>query len=170
MELQEVGFTFNLDSTLQIMQRQGLLLTSCDPGGKPNAMTIGWGTVGVIWGKPVFAVLVRPSRYTFGNIEKSGEFVVSVPTDEMQEECMFCGTVSGRGHDKLDECKFTATPGKKVAVPLIDQCRQHYECKVVHTNEVVERALDGGLRKECYPRGDFHRIYYGEILRTTVRK
>ena len=32
-------------------------------GTPPNPMTIGWGTLGIIWGKPVFQVYVRPSRY-----------------------------------------------------------------------------------------------------------
>ena len=39
-----------------------VLLVSQGKEGLPNVMAIGWGTVGIIWGKPIFVVLVRPSR------------------------------------------------------------------------------------------------------------
>ncbi len=60
----EVSYTDYLKETLDTVRKPGLLLVAADADGKPNAMTIGWGTVGIIWGKPIFIVLVRPSRYT----------------------------------------------------------------------------------------------------------
>jgi len=70
----KVDFRYDecLKETLEVMGGRGLLLVSVDKDGKPNAMTIGWGTIGIIWGKPIFAVLVRPSRYTYGLIEETG--------------------------------------------------------------------------------------------------
>ncbi len=169
MKLKEVEFTQNLDGTLEAMQKHGLLLTSIGGDGRPNAMTIGWGSPGIIWSRPIFVVLVRPSRFTLGNIEASGQFVVSVPADGMHEACMHCGTVSGRDHDKFADCKFTTTQAGTVNVPLIDQCTMHYECRVVHRNDVLDSQLDPKVRSDCYGSGDLHRIYYGQILRTLVR-
>ena len=37
-----------------------LLTTKCD--GKVNTMTIGWGTIGIEWGRPVFVAYVRVAR------------------------------------------------------------------------------------------------------------
>ena len=169
MRLRKVDFAHDLKTTLRRMRQHGLLLTSVDGGGKPNVMAIGWGSPGVIWSRPIFVILVRPSRYTFGNIEATGEFVVNVPTDDMREVCMHCGTVSGRDHNKFQECSLTLSEAKMVRVPLIDQCVMHYECRVRHRNDVVESQLDPEVRSACYARGDFHRIYYGEILRAAVR-
>ncbi len=46
---------------------------------RPNVMTIGWLEIGIVWGRPIITVLVRPSRYTFSLLEKNPFFVVSVP-------------------------------------------------------------------------------------------
>ena len=56
-------------------------------GEKMNVMTIGWGNIGFIWGKPIFTALVRYSRYTYELLENSGEFAVCVPKkDSMKKE------------------------------------------------------------------------------------
>jgi len=160
----EIGFTEHLDKTLSVMGKMGLLLVSADPKGKPNAMTIGWGTVGIIWGKPIFTVLVRPSRYTYGLIENSEDFTVNVPTADMRDAVNFCGSKSGRDYDKFKENGLIALPSKNVKTPAIEQCSIHYECKIVHKNDVMKEKLDGKIVSSAYKSGDFHTIYYGEIL------
>lgn len=169
MELNEIKFTENLTHTLEQMQKHGLLLVSADAAGQPNVMTIGWGNPGVIWSRPIFVVLVRPSRYTFGNIEATGEFVVSVPDDDMKEACMYCGTESGRDVDKFADCELTPLEAATVSVPLIAECARHYECRVVHRNDVLDAEIADDIRQNAYPSGNLHRLYYGQILRTTER-
>ena len=39
-----------------------------------------------------------------------------------------------------------------------------YECRVVHANDLVPKALAPSLARSSYPRGDYHRFYFGEIL------
>ena len=146
------------------MGKMGLLLVSVDPVGKPNTMTIGWGTVGIIWGKPIFTVLVRPSRYTHNCMESTGDFTVNVPSAKMSEIVAFCGSASGRDHDKFKEKGLIAVPGNAVKSPIIEQCLIHYECKVVHKNNVLKENLDGRIISSAYKSGDFHTIYHGEIL------
>lgn len=60
----------------------------------------------------------------------------------------------------------TALPGKMVKVPIIEECIMHYECRVVHENEVIPEALQKTIINDAYPQGDFHRIYAGQILAT----
>ena len=160
----EVGYTEYLKETNKMLGHGGLLLASADAQGNPNAMTIGWGTVGIIWGKPIFVVLVRPSRYTHGLIEMTGDFTVNVPTPELKDEVLFFGTVSGRDQDKFKVKGLTASPGKKVKSPIIEECAIHYECRVVHKNDVIPDELTEGIINSAYPLGDFHRIFFGEIL------
>lgn len=163
--MREVDFRRGLEHTVEVLQKQGLFLSSVGPEGEPNVMAIGWGTPGIMWGRQLFTVLVRPSRYTYGNIESSGEFVVSVPAAGMQEQITHCGTVSGRSHDKFEECDFKAVPAEHLEVSLIGGCARHYECRVLHRNDVIESQLDPEVRADCYGSGDFHRIYYGQVLR-----
>jgi flavin reductase (DIM6/NTAB) family NADH-FMN oxidoreductase RutF len=118
----------------------------------------------------MFVVLVRPSRYTFGNIQAHGEFVVSVPDDGMAETCEYCGTESGRDVSKFAECGLKPIDAETVSVPLIGQCVRHYECRVVNRNDVIDAEIADELRASAYPQGNFHRLFYGQILRTTERE
>lgn len=131
---------------------------------KPNVMTIGWGTVGVVWSRPVFIVLVRPSRHTHDFLEDHDEFTVCIPTPEMKDAVTLCGTKSGRDMDKIAECGFTMEQGEQVKTPYVAQCPVHYECRILHRNEVDPPRLDGEVTKEHYAAGDYHTIYCGEIL------
>ena len=101
----EAKYTDYLQETIDVMGHGGILLAAQDAEGKPNAMTIGWGTIGIIWSKPIFIVLVRPSRYTYDLIEGLNDFTVNVPPPELKDEVLFCGTVSGRDRDKFAEKK-----------------------------------------------------------------
>ncbi len=160
----QADYTDYLKETNKMLGHGGLLLASADAQGNPNAMAIGWGTIGIIWDKPIFIVLVRPSRYTYGLIEITDDFTVNVPTLELSDEVLYFGTVSGRDQDKFKAKGFTATPGKKVKSPIIEECAIHYECRVVHKNDVIPDKLAEEIRNSAYRQGDFHKIYFGEIL------
>ncbi len=164
MSKTEVGYTDYLRETFEAMSQTGLLLSCTDGRRKQNVMAIGWGTIGIIWGKPVFIVLVRPSRFTYGLIDCSGDFTVNVPSKDLADTVSFCGTVSGRDHDKFGERGLTVLPGRKVKSPLIEECPVHYECRVVHKNDVLPEELAQDIIPPTYPRGDYHRIFFGEIL------
>ena len=160
----EAAYTDHLKETLSVLRNPGLLLVSADVDGKPNAMTIGWGTIGIIWGKPIFTVLVRPSRFTYDLMENASDFTVNVPSADMRSVVAFCGSASGRDHDKFAEKGLIAVPGKKVKTPIIEECVIHYECKIVHKNDVMKDELASEIVSSAYSGGDFHTIYYGEIL------
>lgn len=159
----DMSFTRYLADTFEMMNSIGLLLVSGEMN-KCNVMAIGCGTTGSIWGKPVFMVLVRPSRHTYEFIERNGEFTVNVPTPSMREVVLFCGSVSGRNHDKFKEKKLTPLPGRKVRCPVIGDCSVSFECRVVHKNDVVPVTLFSDIPPEYYPEGDYHRVYFGEIV------
>jgi len=160
----EVPYTYRFAEMVDILDDQGLLLAATRPSGESNTMTIGWGTIGVIWGLPIFAVLVRPSRYTYEFIEESGEFTVNVPTADMRSFVDFCGTRSGRDVNKFAEFSVATSPGQRVAAATIDPCQWVYECRVVQKNDVLPETFASKIIPAYYPSGDFHRVYYGEIV------
>jgi flavin reductase (DIM6/NTAB) family NADH-FMN oxidoreductase RutF len=170
MSKTDVAFSDYIKETYDVMARDGILLVSQAHAGKPNAMTIGWGTIGIIWGIPIFVVLVRPSRYTYGCIEKVPEFTVNVPTADMKEIVKFCGSRSGRDLDKFERMGLTALKSANVDPPLIAECAIHYECRVVHRNDVLPDELARRIITGLYPQGDFHRVFFGQILRACVGK
>ena len=91
MERKSIPFGSRFQTTMDALTGDGLLLAATKPSGESNVMTIGWGTIGSIWGLPMFLVVVRPTRYTYEFIEASGEFTVNVPTPTMREFTQHCG-------------------------------------------------------------------------------
>ena len=159
-----VPYTHQLSKTLATMSSPGLLLGATKPSGESNVMTIGWGVVGIIWRRPIFQVMVRPSRHTYEFINESGVFTVNVPAESMRDWVGFCGSNSGRDLDKFAAHGVQTSMGHHVPVVTMDECPMVYECKVVYTDDVIPANLDVEAEASCYGGSDYHRIYYGEIL------
>ena len=160
----EIAFTSHFDLFCEKLSSSGSLLVCLDEEGEPNAMTIGWALLGVVWRRPICAVLVRPSRYTYGCVEHTGDFTVNVPAESLAEQVLFCGTESGLDYDKFDECGFTELASRKVQSPGIEECIATYECSIVQKNDVVPEHFVPEITQTLYSEGDFHRVYYGEVL------
>ena len=164
MAKQEIEFTQHYEAVMRAMTSGGLLLGTYDAAGKPNVMTIGWGSLGSIWGMPIWTVLVRPSRYTYTCIEHTGCFSVNVPRPDMQSELAICGSKSGRDVDKFTECGLTPERGASVLAPVVTECPIVYEAQVVHSNDILPVKLADEILSGAYVDGDFHRVYFGKIL------
>ncbi len=164
MEYESVPYTAFLQETLAALDDPGVFLVSAGRDGYLNVMTIGWGTVGTIWGKPIFIVLVRPSRFTFGLLEENPAFTVCVPGEGMNDAVQFVGTKSGRSHRKFEEARLAPLPSTRIGVPGIAGSRMIYECEALHTNDLLPDRLNGAVQEAFYPQGDFHRVFFGEIL------
>lgn len=162
----EVVYEQYLEALFESLRDPGALLVSLDTNGRPNAMTIGWAQIGIIWGLPILSVLVRPSRYTYDCLEATGEFTVCVPYEDLRAAVEVCGSRSGRDLDKLTRCGLTAEPGATVQAPGLAECGLIYECRVVNTSDFTPDRLAPQVCTSCYSSGDYHRVYYGEIMRT----
>lgn len=140
-------------------------------GDKINTMTIGWGSLGFMWGKPVFTALVRYSRHTYDMLKNTDEYTISVPLKkDLKKELMFCGTKSGRDFDKIKECGLVLLDGQKVDTPIIGDCELHFECKVVYKQDMVNGDLDEEIKTSKYENGDYHVMYFGEIVASYLNK
>ena len=138
MEKVDCSFSHHLRETYDVMARDGILLVAQAPHGQPNPMTIGWGLIGIVWGKPIATVLVRPSRYTYGCLERVPEFTINVQTPEMKEVAAYCGSRSGRDVDKFESVGYhTAETGS----PLLDDCAATFDCRVVAVHDEDSKKL-----------------------------
>lgn len=156
--------------TYQRMTQEGILLAVPDRRGKLNLMTIGWGVFGGIWGRPMFVVLVRPSRYTYDCLEHTGDFTVNVLPAEMRGMADYCGTTSGRDLDKLAQQKLTLLPSKHIRSGGIGEANIIFECQVVQRNNVVQAHFPEEILSQYYPQGDYHGVYFGQILGLSVAR
>ena len=153
------------------MKPYGILLTTAAEG-KVNTMTIGWGTIGVDWSRPMFIAYVRESRYTKEMLEKNPEFTVNIPlerTDRVKEILSFCGSKSGRDTDKPKELGLTLVESEKVSAPAIAELPLTLECKVIYSVRQDGSVMPEDVLQRYYPgwennKNDVHSVYYGEIV------
>ena len=142
---------------------KGVLMTTC-ADGQVDTMTIGWGTMGIQWGKPIFIAYVRESRYTKKLVDKNGEFTINIPYGAYDKNILgFCGTKSGRDVDIIKELDLTLEAGETVSVPAIKELPLTLECKVIYKQEQEKEAIAPFAMERYYAAGDFHTAYYGEI-------
>ena len=110
---------------------KGILLTTKGSTGV-NTMTIGWGTIGIEWGRPVFVAYVRVGRHTRQMLDECGEFTVNIPYGVVDSKILgFCGTKSGRDTDKIAELGLDLVESSVVSVPGIRQLPLTLECKIL---------------------------------------
>ena len=90
---------------------------------------------------PLIVIGVSPRRYSHRLILETGEFVINIPTKDIVEQTVYCGTVSGRDHNKFKETGLTPVPASKVKPPLIKECVSHLECKVIAKYKCGDHTL-----------------------------
>ena len=147
--------------------KSGILLTT-KSGDLVNTMTVGWGSIGIEWGKPVFTAYVRDSRYTRQILDETGEFTVNIPMGAVDKKIIaLCGTKSGREVDKIRELGLTLQDSPYISVPGIKELPLTLACKVIFRNVQDESRLPESVQQRYYSAinaKDYHIAYYGEIL------
>ena len=152
---------------------KGILITTKN-GDFVNTMTIGWGHLGIEWGKPIFVAYVRESRHTKTMLENHGEFTINVPLGNVDKNILgFCGTKSGRDLDKIQELGLQLVDSDVVSVPGIAELPLTLECKVIYKQKQDLSAIPEEILKRYYPADDtgfqdYHYAYYGEIVNAYV--
>ena len=142
----------------------GILMTTA-ADGQVNTMTIGWGTMGIEWGKKLFIAYVRESRYTKQMLEKNGEFTINIPVGNVDKHILgVCGTKSGRDTDKIKELGLHTVDSDVVSVPGIQELPLTLECKVLYKEEQDLSRIPMDILSRYYPQGDHHHVYYAEIV------
>lgn len=105
------------------------VMVSCAEGGKNNIITVAW-TGTVCTNPPMLSISLRPERFSYGMIARTGEFVVNLTTKKLTRACDYCGVKSGRDVDKFQETGLTAEPAAYIKAPLIAQSPVNIECRV----------------------------------------
>ena len=153
---------------------KGVLMTTA-VDGEVNTMTIGWGTMGIQWRKPIFIAFVRESRYTKELLDKNPEFTINIPYGEYEKSILsICGTRSGRDMDKIKELGLHLVTSDHVDVPGIKEFPLTLECKIIYKQKQDLAAIPADILARYYPEipgadfdgqsRDYHYAYYGEIV------
>ena len=141
-----------------------LLTAGENAPGKFNTMTVAWGSLGVMWGKPFAQVVLRPGRYTREFVEGFESFTLSALPPEHRSALDFCGSQSGRDVDKVKETGLTPIPSTRVAAPGFDEAELILECRKIYRDQFKPAHFLADSIESCYPAEDYHYVYFGEVV------
>ena len=105
-----------VESPFKLIGDDWALVTAGDRE-KFNTMTISWGGVGIMWGKPVVFTFIRPQRYTFAFMENGDRYTMSFFDEKYRDALKFCGSKSGKDYDKVKETGLTPAFTENVLMP-----------------------------------------------------
>ena len=112
-----------------------VMVSVTDGEGNDNIITVAW--TGTVCTNPAMAYIsVRPSRYSYDMIRKTGEFVINLTTEELAFATDFCGVRSGRDVDKFRKLNLTKEKAQFVSAPLIGEAPVSIECRVREVKEL----------------------------------
>jgi flavin reductase (DIM6/NTAB) family NADH-FMN oxidoreductase RutF len=106
-----------------------VLVVSIDERGRPNAMPAGWSMF-TSGDPPMFAVSIKPGRFTHELISRTSEFVVTFPGEGQAQIVELCGSCTGSEVDKFDCFSIPTSPASVVRPPLIEGSAACLECVV----------------------------------------
>ena len=106
-----------------------VMVSVSDGEGNDNIITVAWaGTV--CTNPPMVSISVRPSRFSYDMLRKTGEFVINLTTEKLAYATDYCGVRSGRDVDKFKEMNLHKEKANFVKCPMIKESPVSVECKV----------------------------------------
>ncbi len=127
-----------------------------------NAMTISWGGLGTLWGKPAATVYVKPVRYTHDFMENSDYFTLSFYSIEYRKALNIMGSKSGRDSNKEQEAGLT---------PVILEHGVTYQeadvtlvCRKMYHQDMVRENMPENVVEKMYTPEEPHTMYIGEVI------
>ena len=148
------------NNVFEAIGKQWMLVTAGD--FEANTMTASWGGLGVLWGKNVAYVFIRPQRYTKEFIDLSDTFSLSFLGEEHREKLQYLGKTSGRSEDKIANSGLTLV--RDGDTPYFAEAESVLICKKLYAQELMpECFMTENEDKTWYPNGDNHTMYIAEI-------
>jgi len=150
--------------SIDIWFKRWFVLTAGDMV-KFNSMTVAWGSVGGMWDMPFVQVVVRPTRYTFGFMNEAATFTLCSFPARYRKDLAVIGSKSGRDGDKIALTRLTPARSAVVAAPCFKEADLVIECRKIYWQDLDDRNFLSDKIAAQYPQMDFHRVFFGEILR-----
>ena len=132
---------------------------------KSNAMTIGWGGIGTLWGRTALTVYVAEKRYTKEFMDKADYFTVMAFDVEHSKVLTYMGRKSGRDEDKAAALGLH-TAYTSNGTPYYTEAEMVIECKIMYAAPFDPQYFKSEIPQKMYanfPAG-IHSMYIGEVV------
>ena len=147
----------------QLIGKDWMLITAGDEN-KVNTMTASWGGLGVMFGKNVAYILVRPQRYTKEFLDREDTFSLSFLDKSYRKTLNYLGSVTGRMEDKVEKSGLTLAWSDDT--PYFGESTNVILCKKLFVQQLHgDGILDPKLKKTWYPNEDYHFLYIAEVTK-----
>lgn len=151
------------ESVFSLIGDRWMLVAATDKSGRTNAMTASWGGMGVLWGKKVAFVFIRPQRYTKRFVDEADKFTLSFFDDSYKNVLGYMGKVSGKDEDKMAKSGLTVTD--KDGAPVFKEASLTLVCRKMYRDTLKEENfIDKSNIEKWYPQKDYHDVYVAEIV------
>lgn len=127
-----------------------------------NTMTIGWGGLGTIWGRPAVTVYVKPIRYTHEFMERSDFFTVSFYPEYFRRALALCGSLSGRDHNKAEEAGLVPVFLKNGVT--FEGATRTLVCKKIYRQSMDVGTMPEDAVQKYYQGEPAHTMFLGEVV------
>lgn len=152
------------ENTFEKIGKQWMLITA-EKDGAINTMTASWGFFGVMWGKNVAAIVVRPQRFTKEFLDAGDRITLSFYNETHRKALGHLGKVSGRDEDKIATVGFARKDFD--GAPAFAEAQQVLVCKKLYAQPMEAASFlgEGGEadKQKWYPNEDYHTLYIAEI-------
>lgn len=155
-------------SPFKLLGKDWMLITA-EKDGRVNTMTASWGGFGVMWGKNVAYIVLRPQRYTKEFVDNSDTFSLTFLDNSFKTTMTYLGTKSGRDEDKIKNSKLTVLHTDDI--PYFEEASIAILCKKLYAQEYKpEFFIAQELKEKWYPDVDYHTLYIAEITKILVKE
>lgn len=129
-----------VDKAYRLINYGPVVLVTSAWKDKQNIATIAWCTP--LSSEPVLiGIAVYKNHLTRKLISKGKEFAINIPSAELVEKVVNCGSVHGFQVDKFKKFKLTPFSSSIIKPPLIAECFAHLECKLEKEVKVGDHFL-----------------------------
>ena len=135
-----------------------------------NSLTLGWGTTGILWAKPVAIVYIRENRFSYRYFEENPVYVLSwYPAKYTKAVYKIFGGKSGRDTDKEKISGFTPVETPDGGVTYL-QADKVVICRKIMRQPVPKEFVPKEWHSRLNRDGLIHIQYTGEVLSVWKKK
>lgn len=126
----------------------------------PNVMVTHNGLLGKMWGREVFVLPIKSSKYSYQIITQTKSFALNVPARDMRNEIAQCDVISGYRVNKFQTLGLHPKRARAIEAYVLGECGLIVECKVIAAipPENISAQIDG-----LFEVGRGHTLFVAEV-------
>ena len=123
-----------------------------------NVMVAHTGAVGKLWGREVFILPIKSSKYSYQIVTETKSFALNAPLRDMRDEIARCDVTSGFTHNKIEELGLHVKRARAIDAYVLGKNAVVVECKTIAVvpPEAVKAEIDGLITDRS------HTLFIGE--------